>query len=82
MRFEIKASPRGGLKVIPLIPSHQICRIEGYNGVGKSTAIRILQLCVGDQPFADSERLWRTFREKIGRVRVRVSGLEGAGEIT
>jgi len=76
MRFEIEAYPQGGLKVIPLIPDvGPICEIEGRNGIGKSVALRLLQLCSGNQPYGNDPDSWATLREQLGPTVVRAIGL-------
>lgn len=76
MRFEIEARPEGGLKVIPFIPDvGPICQIEGRNGVGKSVALRLLQLCSGTQPYTNDPDSWATLRGQLGPTVIRASGL-------
>ena len=76
MRFEIEATPQGGLRVIRLIPDvGPICQIEGRNGVGKSVALRLLELCSGTQPYANDRDSWTTLRTQLGPTVIRVSGL-------
>jgi len=50
MQFRIDADGRRGLRVIGEIPDLDLCRLEGYNGIGKSAAIRLLELCTGYSP--------------------------------
>jgi hypothetical protein len=81
MRFEIDAEPSPGLHVIPLIPDIPMCRIEGRNGIGKTLAIRLLQLCTGDQPYATMPAAWLTLKEHLGEVIIRASALRGGESI-
>ncbi len=69
MRFEIEANPIGGLKIIDAIPDvGPICQIEGRNGVGKTMALRLLELCSGNQPYAADPHSWSTLRRQLGAV--------------
>jgi len=70
MRFEIEANPTGGLRIIHEIPDvGPICQIEGRNGVGKSMALRILELCTGTQPYAAADAdSWASLRRQLGAV--------------
>jgi hypothetical protein len=79
MIFHFEPRSTGGLKVIPDIPSESPCLIEGRNGIGKTVAIRLLQLISGQQPFPErgQERLWRSLAERLGPTRVTIAGLEG-----
>jgi hypothetical protein len=77
MRFTIDAECKRGLRIIGELPDFQISRIEGYNGIGKSSALRLLELCTGSQPFLGQERLWASFREQLVHATVRVTGLQG-----
>ncbi|MZE71430.1 hypothetical protein [Streptomyces sp. SID5789] len=81
MRITIEADCRRGLRILEEIPDISLCRIEGYNGIGKSNAIKLLRLCTGDQPFTDDEPSWRTFRSQLVRARIHITGLEGAEDI-
>jgi hypothetical protein len=81
MHFAIKADGRRGLKVIGEIPDIGVCRLEGYNRIGKSTAIRLLQLCTGVQPYERQDHLWRTFREQLASARVVVTQLQDVDRI-
>ena len=71
MRFKIEpernGGPTGGLRVITEIPDFTLCRLEGQNGMGKTLAVRLLQLVTGDQPWAGLELAWRTLRQHLDR---------------
>jgi hypothetical protein len=77
MRFTIDAECKRGLRIIEELPDFEVSRIEGYNGIGKSSALRLLELCTGSQPYLGQERLWASFREQLVHATVRVTGLEG-----
>lgn len=81
MRIEIHADPVGGLQVLPLIPSGNLLRLEGRNGVGKTVAVHLLELCTGDRPYVGREASWRTLREQLGRARIEVSDLAEGDEL-
>jgi hypothetical protein len=76
MRVTIDAKCRRGLKIIGEIPHIPLCKLEGYNGIGKTSAIRLLQVCAGSQPFNDVT--WRTFCAELISARIRVTDLIGA----
>ncbi|WP_159088341.1 hypothetical protein [Streptomyces sp. 303MFCol5.2] len=81
MHIRIEAETRRGLRIIGEIPDIRLCRVEGYNGIGKTNAIKLLRLCAGDQPFTGNDHSWRTFRNQLKSVRVEVVGLHGAQKI-
>ncbi|MEV8417274.1 hypothetical protein AB0P45_27245 [Streptomyces niveus] len=81
MHIKIEAECRRGLRIIDEIPDIQLCKIEGYNGIGKTNAIKLLGLCSGEQPFTGQDSSWRTFREQLIRARVTVTGLNEADKI-
>jgi hypothetical protein len=41
-----------GIRVIDEIPDLRLCRVEGLNGIGKTLAIHLLEICTGQQPYA------------------------------
>jgi chromosome segregation ATPase len=75
VHVEIDAEFKRGLRIIEEIPDIRPCKIEGYNGVGKTSAIRLLQLCTGEQPFQGNLAAWRSFREQLIKATVTVTGL-------
>lgn len=81
MHIEIDAECRRGLRIIEEIPDIKLCKIEGYNGIGKTSAIRLLRLCVGEQPFEGNDAAWRTFRDQLVGARVRITHLREATSI-
>lgn len=80
MLFEIDANCKRGLRIIKELPDYEISRIEGYNGIGKSSALRLLELCTGSQPYHGQDRLWASFREQLVHATVRVTGLQGEAD--
>lgn len=81
MRIKIETETRRGLRIIGEIPNIPLCRIEGYNGIGKTNAIKLLDLCAGGQPFAGRDHSWKTFRSQLKSARVVVSDMNGANEV-
>ncbi|MFB7532573.1 hypothetical protein ACFC0C_31050 [Streptomyces sp. NPDC056178] len=81
MHIRIETESRRGLRIIGEIPDIPLCRIEGYNGIGKTNAIKLLRLCTGGQPFGGNDHSWKTFRSQLKSARVVVTGLHGAQEI-
>ena len=55
--------------------------LEGLNGIGKTLAVRLLEVCTGTMPYEQHSAAWRSLREGLGPVRVEVTGLEGAERI-
>lgn len=83
MRLRFTRTGSSDLPLIPEVPSYGLCRLEGYNGIGKSLAIRVLQLCAGEQPFVgeQDQALWDGFRNGIGKVRVEADELAEGSSI-
>lgn len=81
MQIEIERLGDVEIPLLDSLPPYRLARMEGYNGIGKSLTIRLLQLALGRQTF-HQVRTWESFARGLGRVRVRVSQLEGAGELT
>jgi hypothetical protein len=81
MRIEIKAECRRGLRIIDEIPHSMPGKLEGYNGIGKTSAVRLLQLCTGEQPFRGNDAAWRSFRNQLIKANVRVTNIREADNI-
>lgn len=81
MRFEFQPGARTRLPLLPELPDARLARLEGYNGIGKTLSVRVLQLCSGRQPFLGLPRAWTTMREAVGDLTVVTSGLRGAQSI-
>ena len=73
MLFEISAETRGGLRVIPTIPNISRCWLEGRNGIGKTVAVRLLELMAGKQPFSGDPDGWTALRENLGPTTITIS---------
>jgi hypothetical protein len=80
MRFEIDAACKRGLRIIRELPDFEVSRIEGYNGIGKSSALRLLELCTGSQPFQGQDKPWESFRNQLAHANVHVTGLQGGAK--
>ncbi|MDQ3524434.1 MAG: hypothetical protein M3451_05195, partial [Chloroflexota bacterium] len=81
MHFTIAAEVNGGLRVIPEIAGYDLCWLEGRNGIGKSLAVRLLQLITGDQPYHFQHASWDSLRQLLGNTRIRITGLRDADAI-
>lgn len=81
MRIHIEASPPGPLRVISDIPASTLVMLEGLNGIGKTLAIRILQLCTGEMPYRTDSASWRSLCEGLGVFTVVATGLIDASEV-
>ena len=73
MLFSIDAETRGGLRVIPTIPNIERCWLEGRNGIGKTVAVRLLELVAGKQPFRSDGDAWAALKENLGPTTVVIS---------
>lgn len=81
MRIEIEASPPGPLRIIAVLPSSRLAMLEGLNGIGKTLAIRLLQLCTGDMPYRTDAAAWRSLCSGLGPFSVTATELTGAATI-
>ena len=81
MFFQIKHERRTGLQVIHQLQVGRLSRLEGYNGIGKSALVRLIQVCVGQHPYQFEPALWESFRDGVGTSRVVLTGIEGAERI-
>jgi hypothetical protein len=76
VRIRLNARPTAGLNVISEIPHGTLQRLEGRNGVGKTLAVRLLQLCTGQQPYLGRSTSWTSLKEHLGPADVTVDGLK------
>ena len=81
MRFGIDAKTRGGLRVIPTIPNITRCWLEGRNGIGKTVAVRLLELVAGKQPYADDTSGWMALKENLGPTTISIDEFPGTASI-
>lgn len=75
VRFKIDAALTGGLRVISDIPDGELLQLEGRNGIGKTLAIRLLQLATGSQPYLGRPQSWVTLKAHLNPVSITVEGL-------
>ena len=73
MLFRISAETRGGLRVIPTIPDISRCWLEGRNGIGKTVAVRLLELMAGKQPFGSDADGWTALKENLGPTTITIT---------
>lgn len=76
MRFSFDANPTGGLRVIREFPDEGLIQLEGRNGIGKTLAVRLLEMCTGNQPYLDRAASWVTLKAHLGRVVISVDKLK------
>lgn len=79
MQITIKQTD-GTLPVIDELPSFGIGQLEGYNGVGKSLTVSILEICAGRRPRMEKQA-WRGLCEGIGHLTVKATELRGVIEL-
>lgn len=77
MKISIRAQPGGDIRLIDEIADYRLCWLEGRNGIGKTLAVRLLELGTGEQPYATMPAAWRSLRESLGPVTIIVEGLKG-----
>jgi len=76
MRFKIQAPEAShGIRVIEEIPDLALCRVEGINGVGKTLALHLLEICSGGQPYATRPHAWASLCKYLGPVEITIDGL-------
>lgn len=81
VRFRLDASPSGGLRVIAEIPEGDLLQLEGRNGIGKTLAIRLLQLATGSQPYLERAQSWSTLKANLNPVVITVDNLRDGHEL-
>lgn len=81
MQFEFQPGERTQLPLLPGLPDARLARLEGYNGIGKTLSVRVLQLCSGRQSFLGLPRAWTSMCDAIGDLTVVASGLRGGESI-
>lgn len=81
MLIRIDAAPVGPLEVLRELPDAPLAILEGLNGIGKSLAVRLLQLCTGTMPYSRVAPSWRSLCEGLGEFEVTITGLRGASEL-
>lgn len=81
MFFQVKHERRTGLQLIHHLQVGKLSRLEGYNGIGKSALVRLIQVCVGQHPYPFEPALWKSFREGVGTARIVLTDIEGAESV-
>lgn len=81
MHVQISASKPGPLSILEDLPTARLAVLEGLNGIGKTLAIRVLQICTGTLPYRIDSPAWRSLCRGLGELRVSVTDLNGAREI-
>jgi hypothetical protein len=77
LEVRVESAATGGLKIIDHIPPQRPCRLEGRNGIGKSSLIRLLVLISGVQPYPGQPAPWRSLRNLVGQTVITINGLSG-----
>ena len=78
MQIRISTDPIGPLRVLDGLPDVPLSVIEGRNGIGKSLAVRVLEICCGEMPYRLRSPAWESLRTGLGRFEVRAENLNGA----
>jgi seryl-tRNA synthetase len=78
MHIEIETDPHGPLRAIARLPSARVAMLEGLNGIGKSLAVRLLELCVGEMPYRNDSPAWHSLCTGLGAFSITMSELDGA----
>src|SRR5215212_5569490 len=82
MQISLTVSPRGPVSVIPEIPDSRLAVLQGYNGIGKSMAFRLLQVLTGVMPYPETSDSWQSFRLALGSGTVTASELTDGSTIS
>ena len=78
MQIRISTDPIGPLRVLDGLPDVPLSVIEGRNGIGKSLAVRVLEICCGEMPYRLGSPAWQSLRTGLGPFEVRAENLNGA----
>ncbi len=82
MQIRIETQPLGPLRVLPELPDARLAILEGLNGIGKTLAVRLLQICAtGLTPYRADSLAWVSLCNGLGSFRIQISGLRGGGTI-
>jgi hypothetical protein len=81
MRIQIKTEPLGRLAVLRNLPDAHLAVLEGLNGIGKTLAIRLLQICTGTIPYRLESPAWKSLCQGLGEFRVTITDLNGAEKL-
>ncbi len=78
MQIRISTDPIGPLRVLDGLSDVPLSVIEGRNGIGKSLAVRVLEICCGEMPYRLRSPAWESLRTGLGSFEVRAENLRGA----
>lgn len=82
MKIQIKAEPIGPLSILPELPDARLAILEGLNGIGKTLAVRLIQICTtGTPPYRTDSPAWVSLCSGLGAFRIQISGLKGGDAI-
>jgi hypothetical protein len=81
MKFTISASPVGPLSILTELPDSRLAILEGLNGIGKTLAVRLLEICTGGSPYRDNSPAWVSLCSDLGEFTVVARNLVGAQEV-
>lgn len=70
MKVQIKASPIGPLAILEGLPASRLSVLEGLNGIGKSLAVRLLEICTGVMPYRLEPDAWKSLCAGLGPFEV------------
>lgn len=79
MRIQL-AQTDGTLPFIDELPGFGIGQLEGYNGVGKSLTVSVLEICAGSRP-PMSKRAWEGLCDGMGCLTVTATDVNDATEL-
>ncbi len=82
MRIKIEAEPIGPLRVLPDLPDARLAILEGLNGIGKTLAVRLIQICTtGASPYRAESPAWVSLCNGLGAFRIQISDLKGGATV-
>lgn len=76
VRISHDSEPR--LKIIPFIPDLRVCQLEGRNGIGKTLAVRLLELVSGRHPYLGLPQAWVSLKTSLKNAVITIDHLQGA----
>jgi hypothetical protein len=79
MRIKISQTD-GALPLIDELPGYGIGQLEGYNGVGKSLTVSILEICSGVRPRMERQA-WRGLCDGMGHLEIEATELSDVAEL-
>jgi hypothetical protein len=71
----------GPVRLLSTLPDFPVGLLQGYNGIGKTLTVRLLEVLTGTMPYPPDEPAWVSMCRAIGPGTVTISGLHGAQEI-